>query len=67
MPYKTNQDLPSGVRDHLPLHAQDIYREAFNHAWTQYHEQEDTARRVAWASVKKKYHKDGAMWVENLT
>ena len=33
MPYAANDDLPPGVRDHLPQHAQDIFREAFNHAW----------------------------------
>ena len=33
MPYLTNDDLPKKVKDHLPAHAQDIYRAAFNHAW----------------------------------
>jgi cation transport regulator len=33
MPYATNHDLPLPVRGHLPLHAQDIYREAFNNAF----------------------------------
>ena len=32
MPYRANGDLPPAVRNHLPDHAQDIYREAFNHA-----------------------------------
>jgi len=36
MPYSTNEDLPISVRGHLPTHAQDIYREAVNHAWSQY-------------------------------
>lgn len=74
MPYFSNKDLPSGVRSHLPDHAQDIYREAFNHAWLEYGDpykrwpgssQEDAARRTAWATVKKKYHKVGTEWVEN--
>ncbi len=34
MRYASNADLPPGVRNHLPEHAQDIWREAFNHAWT---------------------------------
>jgi cation transport regulator len=34
MPYRVNGDLPPSVRNHLPVHAQDIYREAFNHAFT---------------------------------
>ncbi len=33
MPYRTNADLPASVRYHLPEHAQDIYREPFNHAY----------------------------------
>lgn len=33
MPYATNSDLPPPVRHVLPRHAQDIYREAFNHAF----------------------------------
>jgi ChaB protein len=33
MPYATNVELPASVRNHLPDHAQDIYREAFNHAY----------------------------------
>jgi cation transport regulator len=33
MPYRTNADLPHPLRTHLRPHAQDIYREAFNHAY----------------------------------
>ena len=33
MPYEINVDLPPSVRRSLPKHAQDIYREAFNHAF----------------------------------
>ena len=33
MPYRTNQELPDSVKDNLPNHAQDIYREAFDSAW----------------------------------
>jgi len=66
MPYRTNADLPASVRKHLPLHAQDIFREAFNHAWQEYAargNQEEIAHRVAWAAVKKRYRKDGDVWV----
>jgi cation transport regulator len=38
MPYASNQDLPHSVRDHLPAHAQDIFRSAFNAAWHTYGE-----------------------------
>ncbi len=64
MPYATNDDLPAPVRAHLPQHAQDIYRRAFNSAWEQYGGDEDTARRVAWAAVKRRYVKAGREWVE---
>ena len=36
MPYASNEDLPRSVRGHLPVHAQDIFRSAFNHAWQTY-------------------------------
>jgi cation transport regulator len=64
MPYASNHDLPASVRDHLPSHAQDIYREAFNHALKEYAgEGESAAHRVAWAAVEKKYEKRGTQWV----
>jgi cation transport regulator len=52
MPYRTNADIAPRVRRHLPEAAQDIYREAFNHAWETYgHSKrlEEIAHRVAWA------------------
>ncbi len=67
MPYKSLKDLPERVRENLPEHAQEIYREAFNNAWDQYAKPEDrrgdasreeTAHKVAWAAVKKVYEKD---------
>ncbi|MDF1522985.1 MAG: ChaB family protein [Trueperaceae bacterium] len=67
MPYATIEDLPDSVRDNLPEHVQDIYKEAYNSAWDQYADPEDrrgeagreeTAHRVAWAAVKESYKKD---------
>ena len=66
MPYETNDELPASVRQHLPPHAQDIFRAAFNHAWTEYKnraDQEGIARRVAWAAVKRRYRKAGTDWI----
>lgn len=66
MPYRTNGDLPASVRNHLPAHAQDIFREAFNSAWQQYtgnERREEIAFRVAWATVKKMYRKVNGEWV----
>ena len=57
MPYDSRNELPDSVKDHLPAHAQDIYKEAFNSAWEQYDHEEERAHRVAWGAVKKEYHK----------
>lgn len=66
MPYKSISDLPDSVRDHLPKHAQDIYKEAFNSAWKEYADRderrgdesrEEAAHKVAWSAVKKGYQK----------
>ncbi|MBL6615222.1 MAG: ChaB family protein [Reyranella sp.] len=60
MPYPSNAELPPSVRRHLPRRAQDLYREAFNHAWGTYADnrrREEIAHRVAWAAVKRQYHK----------
>lgn len=60
MPYNSRDDLPGQVTDHLPAHAQDIYKEAYNSAWEQYSDREDreaTAHQVAWSAVKEKYEK----------
>jgi cation transport regulator len=66
MPYPTNADLPPSVRRHLPDHAQDIYREAFNHAFAAHAgdlRQEEAAHRIAWAAVKGSYEKVNGTWV----
>ncbi|MBX3005653.1 MAG: ChaB family protein [Anaerolineales bacterium] len=61
MPYETLADLPKGVKDNLPTHAQEIYLAAFNNAFEEYDKDEDRARRVAWSAVKKAgYEKDEA-------
>ena len=65
MPYAINADLPASVRPHLPDHAQDIYREAFNHAYAAHEgdvRQEEAAHRIAWAAVKRSYVKVGDDW-----
>jgi cation transport regulator len=66
MPYKNNEDLPSSVSRHLPPHAQDIYRAAFNNAWAEHAgdpRQEEAAYRIAWAAVKRVYVKIGDSWI----
>lgn len=74
MPYQTNSDLPDSVQRALTSHAQDIYREAFNHAFQTYKDPksrqnpqaalEKVAHKVAWSAVKKKYHKVAGQWQE---
>lgn len=73
MPYKTTKDLPVQL-NHLPEHAKSIFLHAFNNAWDEYSDpskrksgssHEETAFRVAWAAVKKKYKKDkDNNWIE---
>jgi cation transport regulator len=65
MPYATNDDLPAAVRAHVSEHGQDIFREAFNHAWQTYADdprREEIAFRVAWTAVKKACVKTGEDW-----
>lgn len=66
MPYRSNSDLPAAVRSYLPPHAQDIYREAFNHAFAAHvgdPGQEERAHRIAWSAVKRSYVKVGGSWI----
>ena len=58
MPYEQISDLPESVQEHLPKHAQEIYRASFNSAWEQYNHEEERAHRVAWAAVKDQYEKN---------
>jgi cation transport regulator len=58
MPYKSINELPDSVKDNVPKHAQEIYKEAYNSAWEQYDHEEERAHRVAWAAVKNDYEKD---------
>lgn len=71
MPYKSTQQLPDSVTDHLPRHAQEIYKEAFNSAWDDYKNasdrrgdasREEVAHKVAWSAVKEKYEKKNGDW-----
>lgn len=72
MPYQSTSELPDSVRNVLPPHAQDTYKEAFNSAYQQYKDpearrddagREEVAHRVAWSAVKEKYEKgDDDKW-----
>ena len=67
MLYDNVDDLPERVKDNLPKHAQEIFKEAFNNAWDEYKDlkivkdnasREETSFKVAWAAIKQTYHKD---------
>lgn len=72
MPYQTRSALPDSVKNVLPAHAQDVYKEAFNSAWDEYKEKKDrrgdesreeVAHKVAWSAVKHTYEKgDDDKW-----
>lgn len=73
MPYDTRSDLPDSVKDNLPKHAQEIYKEAYNNAWEHYKDpeerrdeasREETSHRVAWSAVKEEYEKRDEAWVK---
>lgn len=76
MPYKSINELPEGVRNVLPSHAQEIYRKAYNSAHNQYQttdarrgddSQEEVAHKVAWSAVKKAgyYKQDNGSWYKD--
>ena len=74
MPYENNSELPEMVKNNLPEHGQDIYREAFNNAWEEYknpserrgnESREEVAHKVAWSAVEKVYEKNSnGDWVK---
>jgi cation transport regulator len=53
-PFSTNADLSGTIQRRLPERAQDIFREAFNHCFDRYGDQEH-AVRMAWGAVKRRY------------
>ncbi|MBB3062220.1 ChaB family protein [Microbulbifer rhizosphaerae] len=66
MPYQSINELPKNVKNPLPKHAQEIYKEAFNSAEQQHKGKSDTeerAAKIAWNAVKEKYEKgDDDKW-----
>jgi cation transport regulator len=65
MPYVSIEDLPDPVRNSLPAHAQEIFKEAFNSAYYENENDVDEVRafKIAWGAVKKTYEKKGDKWV----
>lgn len=58
MAYSKVDELPAEIKDQLPNHAQQMFMAAFNSAQSDGMD-EESAKRVAWNSVKEKY-KQGA-------
>ncbi len=56
MPYETHVDLPSGVRRVLPEHALDVYRAAFNSAWSAGNGQIDDVHGLGFTITRWKGH-----------
>jgi cation transport regulator len=67
MLYRSNSELPGPVRRHLPRPAQDVYRWAFNSAYSARlgdPQREKSARRIAWNAVKHNFVKIGTIWID---
>ncbi|MBS2004057.1 MAG: ChaB family protein [Cyanobacteria bacterium SZAS LIN-5] len=65
MPYVSIEDLPDPVKNSLPLHAQEIFKEAFNSAYHDHENDVDEVRafKIAWGAVKRTYEKKAGKWV----
>jgi cation transport regulator len=59
MRYEAVDDLPQGIREFLPDHAQEDYRLAFNNAYDE-EENGQRAHEIAWRAVEDKYNDEGA-------
>jgi cation transport regulator len=59
MPYKRKSELPKQVKNNLPEHAQEIYKEAYNNASEQY---KNPGKRRGDASREETDHKEGDTW-----
>lgn len=62
--YRFIAELPKDVREKLPIHAQEIYKKAYNYAWDRFSSpgtqqtlslRQDIAHKVAWTAVKNTY------------
>lgn len=67
MPYSSNSELPSNVKEPLPEAAQTTYREAFNSAYEgtckDREDRDACASKIAWSAVKKNFKKgEGGKW-----
>jgi len=71
MPYDRIDQLPDSVKENLPKHAKEIYKEAFNSSWDRFKDpdkrrgnqsREEASHKAAWSAVKQKYEKKDGKW-----
>src|SRR5438876_10545851 len=62
VPYSSTKELPKAV-SRLPGKAKRTFLATFNSAFRTYNGDETKAFKVAWSSVKNKFHKSGDKWV----
>jgi cation transport regulator len=67
MPYQVIAEVPLGVHDNLPRRAQEIFLNAYIHAWEEHkisggrrevESRSATAREAAWVAVEREYMKN---------
>ena len=75
VPYKTNKELPKGIRNNLPQGAQTVFRKVYNNANKQYKSPgkrrkksslTEVCNKVAWSAVKKVYKKEKDKWIKKV-
>jgi len=65
MPHATNEGLPLSVRGRLPVDARHFpgrVQSRVGDLWQRTDRMQEIAHRVAWAAVKKRFHKVGERW-----
>ncbi len=69
MPYSSIDQLPGPIRNNLPPHAQHIFVDAFNDAYSRLKPGQDEvpAFKIGWSAVKKSYEKRNGKWQRKKT
>lgn len=49
-------NLPDAVKSHLPVHAQEIYKDAFDKAWIEYSDPSKGILIVPWRKPQQELH-----------
>ena len=62
MPYASNEDLPSEVKDNLPAAAQSVFRRVVN-STLKAGAKEVSAFRQAWGAVKRGFKQQDGKWI----